>query len=157
MGQEQRGRTRAIGAMLPDIAGRALGRHGLGEAQLLQHWPAIVGDRIAAGSTPRRLSFARAARRDGTLRLAVAPALALEIQHDEPVLLERINGFFGYRAVARLTLEQTWTRRQEPPARRRPLAAAERQALDAAVGQIGDDGLRAALVRLGAAIRTSRP
>jgi hypothetical protein len=156
MGEERRGRTRAIGAMLPLIAGRALGRSGLGEAQLVQHWAAIVGTRLAEGSTPQRLSFRRGDRRDGTLRLSVAPALALEFQHDEPVILERINGFFGYRAVARLALEQTWMPRRPPPAARRPLAAPERQALEQSVAAVGDEALRAALARLGAAIRGAR-
>jgi hypothetical protein len=156
MSEERRGRTRAIGAMLPQIAGRALGRNGLGEAQLIQHWAAIVGERLALGTSPERLSFHRGDRRDGTLRLSVAPGLALEIQHDEPVILERINGFFGYRAVARLALEQTWVPRHPAPARRRPLAAEERAALDRSVAAVGDDGLRAALARLGAAIRSTQ-
>jgi hypothetical protein len=154
MNEKRRGRTRVIGAMLPEIASRALGRNGLGEAELVQHWSAIVGERLAAGSTPRRLSFPRGARRDGTLRLSVASALALEFQHDEPVILERINGFFGYRAVTRLVLEQTWTPRRDAPTRRPPLATAEREALETSVSTVADPALRAALSRLGAAIRS---
>jgi hypothetical protein len=154
MSDERRGRTQTVGAILPRIAGRALGRNGLGEAQLVQHWPAIVGDRLAGGSSPERLSFRRGARRDGTLRLKVAPALALEIQHDEPAILERINGFFGYRAVARLALEQTWIPRRDPPPAERPLSLEERAELDRAVAAVGDDALRTALRRLGTAIRS---
>ena len=94
----------AIGANLSRIATPVLGKQGLGEAQLLQQWPAIVGEDLARHCWPVKLSFPRGQRRDGTLRLRVISALALEIQHREPVLLERINGYFGYRAVARLEI-----------------------------------------------------
>lgn len=140
-----------VGAVLPRIAGKALGKQGLGEAQLLQHWAEIVGERLAKSTSPERLSFTRGARRDGTLKLRVAPGIALEIQHGEPVLLERINGFFGYRAVARISLSQTWSPRPEPP-RRRPLPESTVAELDRRVASVGDEPLRAALKRLGAAI-----
>jgi hypothetical protein len=152
MSEERRGRLQSVGAMLPRIAGKALHKQGLGEAQLVQNWAAIVGEKYAKSTSPEKLSFGRGERRDGTLRLRVAPGVAIEIQHSEPVLLERINGFFGYRAVARLSLQQTWTRRQEPPPRLRPLREGEAGALDQRVAPIPDDDLRQSLRRLGAAI-----
>ena len=152
MNEERRGRVQAVGAMLPRIAGRALDKQGLGEAQLVQHWGAIVGERLAGGSSPEKLSFVRGGRRDGTLKLRVAPGLALEIQHSEPTILERINGFFGYRAVARLTLQQTWSPRRSAPPGLRPLQAGEAAELEGRVARVGDDALRTALKRWGAAI-----
>jgi hypothetical protein len=129
-----------------------LGKQGLGEAQLLQQWPAIVGDDLALHCWPVKLSFPRGQRRDGTLRLRVVSALALEIQHREPVLLERINGYFGYRAVIRLALVQGAMPAEAPPPGPRPLAPAERQALGRRLDGIADPGLRGALERLGSAI-----
>ncbi len=76
----------------------------------------------------------------------------MEIQHSEPVLIERINGFFGYRAVARLSLQQTWIPRQPSTPRLRPLSAPETAELDSRVAGVGDEPLRTALKRLGAAI-----
>lgn len=143
----------AIGANLARIATPVLGKQGLGEAQLLQQWPAIVGDDLARHCWPVKLSFPRGQRRDGTLRLRVVSALALEIQHREPVLLERINAYFGYRAVIRLALIQGAAPPEpaRPPAPR-PLAAAERQALGDRLDGIAEPGLRGALERLGSAI-----
>jgi hypothetical protein len=150
---ERHGFMQAIGANLSRIATPVLGKQGLGEAQLLQQWPAIVGEDLARHCWPVKLSFPRGQRRDGTLRLRVVSALALEIQHREPVLLERINGYFGYRAVIRLALIQGAAPPgpERPPAPR-PLAPAERQALDDRLGGVADPGLRAALERLGSAI-----
>jgi hypothetical protein len=41
---------------------------------------------------------------DGTLTLKVQSSQATRLQHLEPQLIERINGYFGYRAIARLRL-----------------------------------------------------
>jgi hypothetical protein len=152
--EERRGGMQAIGASLPRIAKPILGKQGLGEAQLLAEWPAIIGEELARHCWPIKLSFPRGERRDGTLRLRVASALALEIQHREPVLLERINGYFGYRAVIRLALVQGGAPPEEgsAPPPPRPLVPAERRDLDRRLDGIADPGLRAALRRLGSAI-----
>ncbi|MGO8916774.1 MAG: DUF721 domain-containing protein [Stellaceae bacterium] len=154
MAEERRGRLRAIAAEVPKIAGAALGKRGFAEAQLVAQWPAIIGETLAAGVSPDKLSFPRGERRDGTLHLRVAPGLALEVQHREPVLVERINAFFGYRAVARLALKQGPPAHDAPPLppHRRELKAEERQSLDQRLQAIDDAGLRAALQRLGEAV-----
>lgn len=153
MAEERRGRLRAIAAEVPKIAGAALGKRGFAEAQLVAQWPAIIGESLAEGVSPEKLSFPRGERRDGVLHLRVAPGLALEVQHREPVLVERINAFFGYRAVARLALRQgPPVRAAPPPPRRRPLKTEERQSLDQRLQPIEDAALKAALQRLGEAI-----
>ncbi len=151
---ERRGRLRAIAAEVPGIAGPVLGKRGFAEAQLVAQWPAIIGEDIARGVSPDKLSFGRGERRDGTLHLRVAPGLGPEIQHREPVLVERINAFFGYRAVARLALKQgppAWPE-DPPPPRPRPLEGEERRRLASRVADIADGELRAALQRLGEAV-----
>jgi len=160
MAEERRGRLRAIAAEIPGIAGAALGKRGFGEAQLVAQWPSIIGESLAQGVSPERLSFARGERREGTLHLRVAPGLALEVQHREPVLVERINAFFGYRAVARLALKQGPPAfpPAPPPPRPRPLKAEERQSLDRRLAGIEDADLKAALQRLGEAVMgTAKP
>jgi hypothetical protein len=151
---ERRGRVRAIAAEVPRIAGAVLGKRGFAEAQLVAQWPAIIGDSLAQGVSPEKLSFPRGERREGTLHLRVAPGLALEVQHREPVLVERINAFFGYRAVARLALKQGPPAPADAPAPpgRRPLKAEERQSLDRRLAAIDDPSLKAALERLGEAV-----
>src|SRR5579864_8888442 len=103
---ERRGRLRSVGETIPRIARRVLGKQGLGEAQLIAQWDAIMGEELARETLPVKLSFPAGARRHGTLRLRVTPAAALLVQHREPQILERVNGFFGYGAVARLALQQ---------------------------------------------------
>jgi hypothetical protein len=150
----RRGGMQRLGAAVPRLAGPVLGRQGLGEAQLLGEWPAIVGPALADQCWPVKLAFPRGERKDGTLRLRAAPAAALEIQHKEPAVIERINAFFGYRAVARLALVQgPLPRRAESrPPPPRPLDSGEDDALKRRLAGVADPALQAALERLGRAV-----
>jgi hypothetical protein len=156
-GDKRYGGMRALAATLPRVASPVLGKRGFSEAQLIAQWPAVMGENLARHMAPERITFTRGGRQDGTLRLRVEPGFALEAQHREPQILERINAFFGYRAVARLALTQG-PMPQGEPARPKPRALGEneRTALDRLVSGIEDPGLRDALRRLGAAMIGSR-
>jgi len=157
--ERRRGHMRPVGRELSRIAGRVLGKRGLGEAQLLAEWSAVVGEELAGETLPIKLSFPAGGRKNGVLKLRVTSAAALRVQHREPQILERINGFFGYGAVARLALVQgpmPEKIRTEPPPRR-PLSPSETAALAARVSQVSDPVLKSALERLGAAILSQRP
>ena len=154
----RRGSLRAVGQELPRIAGGVLGKRGLGEARLVSEWSAVVGSELAAETLPVKLSFPAGGRKHGTLKLRVTSAAALSVQHREPQILERINGFFGYPAVTRLALvqgplPQQEARRSPPP---RALTPEEASALSDRIAQVPDSGLKSALQRLGAAILGGR-
>jgi hypothetical protein len=153
----RRGGMRRVGAELTRLTGPILGKQGLGEAKLLSEWAAIVGATLAGNCWPVKLSFPRGQRQEGVLRLRVAPGVAVEIQHREPVIIERINGYFGYRAVARLAIVQGPPPlcSELPPAPPRPLQPSELAALEERLEGISDPALREALARLGSAIIAS--
>jgi hypothetical protein len=150
----RRGGMRRVGVELTHLTSPILGKQGLGEAKLLSEWAAIVGTALAGHCWPVKLAFPRGQRQEGVLRLRVAPGVAVEIQHREPVILERINAYFGYRAVARLAIVQgpPPPRSETPPAPPRPLQESERAALQRRLDGIEDPILRDALERLGSAI-----
>jgi hypothetical protein len=144
---------------MPDLLGRVLDpaarRRGLAEARLLTEWPTIVGPELAARSQPVRLSHGPD-RAGGVLSLHVAGSAALELQHSEPQVLERINGFFGHPAVARLHLIQAPLQRASGrplPARSVRLTSTEEDEVDAAVRGVADPALQAALAALGRALK----
>jgi hypothetical protein len=147
---------------LPDLLGRILDpaarRRGLAEARLLTEWPTVVGPDLAARSQPVRLTH-RPGHQGGILSLHVAGSAALELQHSEPQVLERINGFFGYPAVARLHLIQAPVRRaggHPLPGRSPCLTGADENEVAAVVRGVGDPGLQAALAALGRTLK-ARP
>ena len=150
--ERRRRRATRAGLLLPEAAARVYRKHGFAAARLVTDWEAVVGERLAAVCLPERLA------RDGALTVRVAPAFALELQHLEPKLLERIATFFGRRAVTRLKLRQGDVRRPEPPRRRtpRPLTDAEEARLGAMLDAVDDEGLRDALERLGRAVLGGR-
>jgi hypothetical protein len=155
--EKRRGGLRAIGAEIPRIAGAALGKRGFGEAQLVTQWEAVIGAELSEKLSPERIVFPRGERRNGTLRLRVASAFATEAQHMEPVLIERINAFFGYGAVARLAFVQGPALNAKPaPPRLRPLTVQEQRDLETRVAGVADPDLREALKRLGAAVAGNR-
>ncbi|MGE5477244.1 MAG: DUF721 domain-containing protein [Bacteroidales bacterium] len=127
------------------------GKHGFVSGALVVDWAAIVGSAVASHTLPLRIKFPPKERGEGTLEIKVASsAFATELQHLEPLIIERINGYFGWNAVARLRL------RHGPIPQRRPLRPpppepdAETSArLDKVLSQVDDPSLREALERLG--------
>jgi hypothetical protein len=149
------GGLRRIPDLLTRVLEPAARRRGLAEAKLLAEWPTVVGPGLAARCHPIRLSRSTD-RQGGILLLHVAGAAALELQHSEPQVLERINGFFGYDAVSRLRLIQAPLPRSShrPVAPlRRSLSDAEESEIARLVSDVRDPGLRAALQGLGRALK----
>ena len=77
---------------------------------------------------------------------------ALELQHAELQVIERINTFFGRPVVSRLRLRQSPPKRRvltPPPAPPRPLDPEERALIGKTVEPVDDQALRDALASLG--------
>ncbi|MGB6662128.1 MAG: DciA family protein [Xanthobacteraceae bacterium] len=152
--------ARPTARQLRDIAGKIVGesfrRQGFASAELVTRWREIVGAEIAACSEPLKIQWQRTVQGDdpepGTLVLRVEGPTAIEIQHFATLICERVNQFLGWRAVGRLALRQAPLRRGTSKKTRAadPAAAAR---IAETLSDIGDDGLKEALARLGAAIK----
>ena len=148
--------------------GEAAAGRGFAEPQVLTRWAEIVGERLAGLCRPVRVSYARERGLGATLVVHAEGARATEVEHLAPRIVERVNQFYGYRAVARVKLTQIapagpMTTGVTPPAgfaepapgfapapgSTAPGPTEERRAAELARG-IADEGLRAALTRMGA-------
>ena len=129
-------------------------RRGFAAAAVVADWPLIVGERLSRRCQPIRLSFPRGQRSRGTLLLHASVSAAVELSHSERQVLERINGHFGFLAVARLRIVQAPLGRPLPAPRKvRPPVDPQRLAeLTAMAACVGDSELALALVRLGSSI-----
>jgi hypothetical protein len=147
--------TRLADVALKSLAD-AFARQGFAATALVTRWPEIVGAEIAAHAEPIKMQWVRAA--DGeptepaTLVLRVEGPMALEIQQQAAVVLERVNQFFGWQAVGRLAFRQAPLRRRGKP-KPRDLDPEITGRIAAELGAIEDTDLRLALARLGAAVR----
>lgn len=134
----------------------AFRRFGIAHARLSSDWEHIVGPVLAAKALPQRIDFPKGKRDGGTLFLAVATGWALEMQHLEPVILEKIATYFGYRAVARIHITQrplpVTTKSPPSKPKQSPLPETTRQRLEEATAQVDNPELKAALEKLGEGI-----
>ncbi len=142
---------RALGGLIAHITSPTYKKFGFAEPHILAHWPDIVGAALADYAAPVKLSFPARDRRGGTLTLEVNGPAAVEIQHLEPQILQRINSYYGFTAVARLAIRRAPASR---PARHTPPATPPRKTLSPdeiapLLADISSDPLEAALRRLG--------
>jgi len=152
--------SRTFAKPLRDLVGKVVGetfaRRGFASAELVTRWAEIVGSDIAAQSEPIKIQWPRGPdsqnHSPGILVLRVEGPAAVEIQHLGAVICERVNRFFGWRAVERLALRQSPLRRGATLPSRQNNAAVASQ-LAATMREIADDELRQALSRLLAAVK----
>ncbi|MFT9015574.1 MAG: DciA family protein [Acetobacter sp.] len=106
--------ARSLAALLPNVTAPAFRRRSPTGARLMACWADAVGPAHARLTTPQRLSA-------GTLTIACAGPVALELQHQADMLIARINTWCGDRLVTRLRFVQDpLAGTQKKPARRKP-------------------------------------
>ncbi len=142
-------RARAVSDIVPDIGRAAFRRFGFVQSSIVSRWREIVGDRYAAVSSPESIRFPAGKRSDGVLNLIVEGAHAPMMQHVAPVIVERVNRFFGYQAVARVAFRQglvqvARARNRAAPPSLRPIPVE----LGDSLREVADPELRACLESL---------
>ena len=148
------GRARSAGDIVGKIGGVAFKRFGFVQGAVVSRWGEIVGERYAKVSSPESIRFPAGRKSGGVLTLLVEGAHAPLMQHLAPLIIERVNRFFGYEAVTRLVFRQG--RPPAPPrAVKRPAARAVPRELGEGLRQIADPELRACLESLAAALDSS--
>jgi hypothetical protein len=158
---------KAVGSFLPGLTRKAFEKYGFSTASLVTDWPAIAGTELAAYTAPERLKWPRGVehseegaapagkgRSGATLVLRVDGARAVDVQYKARQIIERINAYFGYAAVAELRIVQAPV--DPAPGLVQPVRRATAPPLTKEVAGIADAGLRDALARLGAGVRAGR-
>jgi hypothetical protein len=114
------GEARALADLMPEIGRAAFRRFGFVQSSVVSRWDEIVGARYAAVSAPEAIRFPMGKKADGTLELVVEGAHAPMMQHVIPEIIDRVNRFFGYNAVAKVKIRQGIV--AKPDARPKPAA-----------------------------------
>ncbi|HEV7265940.1 MAG TPA: DUF721 domain-containing protein [Falsiroseomonas sp.] len=130
-----------LGSLIPSVTRPAFRRKSPAGSQVLADWAMIVGPALASATSPLRLSA-------GTLTLACAGPVAMELQHLAPELIGRINGHLGRLAVERLRfVQQAQSGGRRAPAPPPPQAALP-PPVEARIGALPEGELRQALENL---------
>jgi hypothetical protein len=150
------GQARAISDLMPEIGRTAFRRFGFIQSSVVTRWPEIVGPRHARVCAPESIRFPPGEKSEGILQLVVVPAHAPIIQHVIPEIMERVNRFFGYKAVAKVKIRQGEVK--PPSAEPRPTAPPSLKPIPMELGDslrdIGDPELRAVLESLARSLGT---
>lgn len=93
-----------IGVYTQNIVKPVFKARGLMEGKIITHWGQIVGDRFARLALPEKITFPKGQKGGGTLYLSVTSSTSLLIHYAQGLILEHVNTFFGYKAIAKLQL-----------------------------------------------------
>lgn len=115
--------SKQLGSCVEPMLRPVFKAQGAAASKLMSEWPMIVGADMAAYSAPTKLSFAKQKNNEGTLTVACEGAHALTLQHMVPLILERITNYFGYQAVARISIEQRLISPPRPAAKKRTISS----------------------------------
>ena len=147
-------RPRAAGELVGDVGGQSFRRFGFVQSAIVSRWGEIVGERYAKASCPESIKFPAGKKAGGVLTLLVEGAHAPLIQHLTPMIVERVNRFFGYAAINRIVFKQG--KIPAPAARpQRPQLRPVPKELGEGLREIADPELRACLESLAAQIAAS--
>jgi len=159
--------AKAIGAYVANMLDPIARARGFAITSLLSEWPAVVGEELARFTAPEKVVWPRrsedgeaaspqsAWRTDGAiLVLKVDGPRTIEVQHRAEQILERVNIYFGYRAIAQLRFLQAPVPKAKSQGPMPAPASVEEPSVAAGVANAG---LAKALGRLAAGIRGKTP
>lgn len=149
--------AKPIGGTLAKILKPAVRKRGLAAADLIMTWRDIAGPQFAECTLPDRIVWPRVPDGmegeavPGTLVVRCAGPAAVFLQHEAPLLVERVNTFLGWYAVDRIKIVQGPIG-EAVPAREGPppeIPEEKREEVAETVAGVSDDRLRRALSLLG--------
>ncbi|WP_343546334.1 DUF721 domain-containing protein [Sphingobium yanoikuyae] len=150
------GAPRPIADLMPEIGRTAFRKFGFVQSSIVTRWNDIVGADYAAITAPESIRFPVGQKSGGTLQLTVMSGHAPMIQHALPDIIERVNRFFGYAAVAKVAMKQGMVgpapvERRPPPRNLKPIPVE----LGDSLRDIGDPELRKVLESLAQGLANS--
>ena len=134
---------------------------GFAQSRLLTDWAEVVGPDVAAVARPVEVSYGRGGI-GATLTVLTTGAQAPMLEMQKEQIRAKVNGVYGYNAIARIRITQTastgfaegrvaFDHKPKETGPKVPDAATQQEA-SVVVAPVEDNGLRAALERLGANI-----
>ena len=153
-----------IGETLAKVNKNYSSKFGKIEFLILSKWTQIVGSFFADHSEPDKISRFTEELNEfdepiykNFLHVRVSPAAAVEFQHYKDTIIEKINSFFGYKAIADLRLQQNFVTkkkiRHNINLSNQELSEDEKISIKNEIHDIKDEELEKAIVNLGASIK----
>jgi hypothetical protein len=165
-GRPARRGAQPLQSLLDECLEPSLKAKGFASSAIHLHWPEIAGAALSPWSEPVSLRWPprppgmdpEKAKDGAVLTIKVEGAFALELQHQIPLVIQRVNSFFGWRCVEKILLKQGPVRKgiEPEPKRRKQLTAETSRQLDSLLSPVSSPDLKAALARLGLGVMGKR-
>tara|TARA_B100000123_G_scaffold93312_1_gene67794 strand:- start:3932 stop:4555 length:624 start_codon:yes stop_codon:yes gene_type:complete len=149
---ERRMGLRNVAPLVGNLTRPLVRKRGFFQTEIILHWAEIVGRDLEQFTMPVKYSPPRGENAGGgTLVIRVTGPVAIELQHRMPQIIDRVNTYFGYRAVDRIKMMQGDISRPERTVHV-PTSVPEGNIAknnQASIDKIEDPHLREVLTRLG--------
>ena len=153
-----------IGETLTRINKNYLSKFGKIEFLILSKWTQIVGSFFADHSEPDKISRITEEFNEfdepiykNFLHVRVSPAAAVEFQHYKDTIIEKINSYFGYKAISDLRLQQNFVPEKKIKKNinlyDNDLSEEEKVSIKSEINNIKNEELEKSIVNLGASIK----
>ncbi len=145
------------GQLLAGRIRRASESKGFAQTKLLTHWADIAGEDVAAIARPVDVNYGRGGM-GATLTLLTTGSHAPMLEMQKERLRDKVNGIYGYNAIARIRITQTAATgfaegqvdfKQKSKSEQPVPSPRIQDAAEQAAAPVQDEGLRHALERLG--------
>ena len=153
-----------IGDTLSRINKNYSSKFGKIEFLILSKWAQIVGSFFADHSEPDKISRITEDFNEfdepiykNFLHVRVSPAAAVEFQHYKDTIIEKINSFFGYKAITDLRLQQNFIPEKKivrnANISNQTISEEEKISIKSEIDNIKNKDLEKSIVNLGASIK----
>lgn len=119
--------VQSLGRFLPAVTRPVFEKFGYQRAALYTDWDSIIGEPLCHFTAPEEIKYQsrgnelaeieQAGQKKGAvLVVRVEGPAALEVQHQAPQIIERINSYFGFRAIESIRILQAPLKKKAKPA-----------------------------------------
>mgnify|MGYP001180067981 FL=1 len=95
----------SVSNFFPKSVKELLRKRGFFELELLKNWVEIVDKKYAKKSIPIKIRTTNS-NNGANLSIKVDPSIAFGFEHDREKIKKKINSFFGYSAIDKITIIQ---------------------------------------------------
>ncbi len=89
---------------IPNTLKKHLRKGSYNYSNIVDNWTKIVSKKISDACYPLTVKIGKEMR-DGTLTLNVIHGKELEVEYKKKEIIDKINGFFGYSCIRKITLK----------------------------------------------------
>jgi len=145
----------SISSSVDSVAKAAIGKDWSLYATLIEHWEEIVGQNYAKNTQPHKILFSKNRNQaGGTLVIKLPKGLTMEFEFLINQIKERINSFFGYKAITKIIFDPYYTKEEEKECniKEKQLSKSDISEVKNTIKDIENKELREALEVLGKSI-----